>query len=102
MRAGGASRPAGGRLERGRDLIRPGQDCTALYGRAVVLNRVETLSRDSYRERAVARIEPHRMPGLRGTHTYNVDAEYEYLGGDRAGERGARTAASGSAASRWR
>ncbi len=95
VRDPGSARPAGRLLERGRDLIRPGQDCTALYGRAVVLNRVETLSRDSYRERAVARIEPDWMPGLRGTHTYNVDAEYEYLDGYRTIGRFARTAASG-------
>jgi hypothetical protein len=59
-----------------------------------VLNRVETLSRDSYRERPVARIEPDWMPRLRGTHTYNADAEYEYLDGYRTVSRFARTAAS--------
>ena len=95
VRDPGSARPAGRLLERGRDLIRPGQDCTELYGRAVVLSRVETLSRDSYRERAVARIEPDWMPGLRGTHTYNVDAEYEYLDGYRTVSRFARGAASG-------
>jgi hypothetical protein len=95
VRDPGSARPAGRLLQRGRDLIRPGQDCTALYGRAVVLNRVETLSRDSYRERAVARIEPDWMPGLRGTHTYNVDAEYEYLDGYRTVGRFARTVAGG-------
>ncbi len=95
VRDPGSARPAGRLLQRGRDLIRPGQDCTALYGRAVVLNRVETLSRDSYRERAVARIEPDWMPGLRGTHTYNADAEYEYLDGYRTVGRFARTAAGG-------
>jgi hypothetical protein len=59
-----------------------------------VLNRVETLSRDSYRERAVARIEPDWMPGLCGTHTYNADTEYEYLDGYRTVSRFARTATS--------
>ena len=66
-----------------------------MYGRAVVLNRVETLSKDGYRERAVARIEPDWMPGLRGTHTYNADAEYEYLDGFRRVGRFSRTAAGG-------
>ena len=86
VRDPGSARPAGHLMPRGRDLIRPGQDCTELYGRAVVLNRVETLSRDSYRERAVARIEPDWMPGLSGTHTYNADTEYEYLDGYRTGQ----------------
>jgi hypothetical protein len=94
VRDPGSGRPAGHLLQRGRDLIRPGQDCTALYGRAVVLNRVETISRDSYRERAVARIEPDWMPRLSGTHTYNADKQYEYLDGYRTISRFARTAAS--------
>jgi hypothetical protein len=94
VRDPGSARPAGRLLQRGRDLIRPGQDCTELYGRAVVLNRIETLSRDSYRERAVARIEPDWMPRLRGTHTYNADTEYEYLDGYRTVSRFSRTAAS--------
>jgi hypothetical protein len=95
VRDPGSARPAGRLLQRGRELIRPGQDCTALYGRAVVLNRVETLSRDSYRECAVARIEPDWMPHLKGTHTYNADAEYEYLDGYRTVSRFARTVAGG-------
>ena len=95
VRDPGSARPAGHLLQRGRDLIRPGQDCTELYGRAVVLSRVETISRDSYRERAVARIEPDWMPGLSGTHTYNADTGYEYLDGYRTVSRFARTAASG-------
>ena len=93
VRDPGSARPAGRLLQRGRDLIRPGQDCTAMYGRAVVLNRVETLSRDSYRESPVSRIEPDWMPRLRGTHTYNADAEYEYIDGYRTVSRFARTAA---------
>ena len=95
VRDPGSARPAGHLLQRGHDLIRPGQDCTELYGRAVVLNRVETLSQDSYRERAVARIEPDWMPGLSGTHTYNADTEYEYLDGYRTVSRFPRTAAGG-------
>ncbi|HEV8450535.1 MAG TPA: hypothetical protein VGQ45_03815 [Gaiellales bacterium] len=92
VRDPGSARPAGRLLQRGRDLIRPGQDCTELYGRAVVLNRVDTISRDSYRERAVARIEPDWMPRLSGTHTYNADSAYEYLDGYRTVSRLARTA----------
>ena len=73
----GVARPAGRLFHRQGTLIRPSQDCSRRYGEAIVLNRVEVLSRTTYRERPVGRIEADWMPGLTGTHTYTFDARYE-------------------------
>ena len=75
----GVARPAGRLFRRRGALIRPSQDCSRRYGEAIVLNRVEVLSRTEYRERPVGRIEADWMPGLSGTHTYTFDARYECL-----------------------
>jgi hypothetical protein len=77
------ARPAGRLFSRGGDLIRPGQDCARGYGEAVVLNRVDVLSRSDYRETPVERIEPDWLRGLEGTHTYTFDSRYECLDGYR-------------------
>jgi hypothetical protein len=79
----GTARPAGRLFRREGALIRPGQDCSRLYGEAIVLNRVDALSPTEYRETAVARIEPAWLPGLEGTHTYTFDSRYEFLDGIR-------------------
>ncbi len=65
---------------RGR-LIRPAQDCSVRYGYACQLNEIETLSPDSYRERALWRIEPNWHPHLLGTHTINSDETIEVIDG---------------------
>jgi hypothetical protein len=80
----GSARPAGRLYRSGGDLIRPGQDCARRYGGAVVLNRVDVLTPDAYRETAVERIEPDWMPGLDGTHTLTFDSRFECLDGRRS------------------
>jgi hypothetical protein len=79
----GTARPAGRLFKRAGTLIRPSQDCSRRYGEAVVLNRVDTLSVDDYRETPVERIDPDWMAGIEGTHTYTFDREYEFLDGYR-------------------
>ena len=47
-------------------LIRPGQDCSGRYGRAVVLNRVDALNERAYAETPIGRIDSSGLPGNRG------------------------------------
>lgn len=65
-----SSRPAGALFRDGEALIRPAQDCGVAYGRAIVLNRVEVLTTDDYRESVAGRIEPDEL-GAECTHTLN-------------------------------
>ena len=75
------ARPAGALFVEGGRLIRPAQDCSGSYGRAVVLCEVERLSGDEYRERVVGRIDPSWSGGLTGTHTLNRDGDVVVLDG---------------------
>lgn len=71
------ARPAGPLFRRGGELLRPAQDCSVEYGHALVLHRVEVLSRSDYREVPVERIGPGWWPGARGTHTLSRSATLE-------------------------
>jgi hypothetical protein len=73
------ARPAGRVFARDGHLIRPGQDCSHGYGRAVVLNRIVVLTETAYREVPAGRIGPEWLPGNEGSHTYNADDGYEVL-----------------------
>lgn len=77
------ARPAGRLFRRGDVLIRPSQDCAREYGEAVVLNRVDVLTPDDYRETPVDRIEPDWLTGVERTHTFTFDSRYECLDGYR-------------------
>ena len=79
----GTARPAGRLFRRDGLLVRPSQDCLRGYGRAVVLNRVDVLSPNEYRETPVGTIEPTWLAGIEGTHTYTFDSRYECLDGHR-------------------
>ena len=79
----GRARPAGSIFRRDGELIRPAQDCSRGYGRAVVRNRIELLTPEEYRETPIERIEPTWAPGLVGTHTYNATAGVEVIDGFR-------------------
>jgi hypothetical protein len=73
------ARPAGRLFEHQGRLIRPSQDCSSRYGRAVVFNRIEALSPTEYREVPVAVLEPDRARGALAVHTYNADAGLEII-----------------------
>jgi hypothetical protein len=81
------ARPAGRIFRRDGMLIRPSQDCSSGYGRAIVLNSIDVLTPTEYRETPIARIEPDWAPGLVGTHTYNATERVEVLDGFRRARR---------------
>lgn len=69
----GSARPAGPIFEHEGRLFRPAQDCTRTYGGAVVINRIEALTPDLYREVPIARLDPDRSgPCPDGLHTLTV------------------------------
>ena len=73
------ARPAGRPFWDGADLIRPGQDGSIHYGRAISLNRVEVLSETEYREVPIGRIAPDWLPGIDGTHHIDHNEEFEVI-----------------------
>jgi hypothetical protein len=77
------ARPAGRIFDRDGYLVRPGQDSSTGYGRAVVLNRIEVLTEDEYRETPIARIDGSWWGRNLGTHTYTFDGSYEAFDGRR-------------------
>ena len=78
-----SARPAGRIFRRGRDLIRPSQDCSQRYGFAIVFNRIDVLAEEDYRETPIARIDPGWRPGVVATHTYNFGGGVEVIDGIR-------------------
>ena len=78
-----SARPAGRIFRSHGHLIRPSQDCSRGYGRAVVLNRIEVLTQSDYKESEIGRIEPRWMRGISRTHTFNVLDHVEVIDGVR-------------------
>ena len=78
-----SARPAGRLFRDDGRLIRPSQDCSDRYGGAIVLNRVDVLTRPR-----ISR-DDHRAAGadldarLSGTHTLNVLDGLEAIDGQR-------------------
>jgi hypothetical protein len=75
------ARPAGALFYDGERLIRPSQDCSLHYGRAMTLNHVTLLSETDYQEAPISRIEPGWYSSSICTHTYNRTDEFEVLDG---------------------
>jgi len=75
------ARPAGSIFAHNGRLYRPGQDCSRIYGGAVALNMVETLTTERYAETTVGRIGPEWMPGNVGTHTFNQSGSLQVIDG---------------------
>lgn len=69
----GSARPAGPIFAHEGRLFRPAQDCTRTYGGAVVINRIEALTPDLYREVPIAGLDPDPAgPCPDGLHTLTV------------------------------
>ncbi len=68
-RAAGAPFPRNGRI------LRPVQDCSRIYGGAITLNRVDSLSAKGFRQTEIGRIDC----GTPGCHTYNRHGDLEVL-----------------------
>ena len=68
-----SARPAGTIFAIDGVLHRPGQDCGAEYGAALVIHRIDALSEDEFRETPVAVLRP-RAPYAAGLHTLSFGA----------------------------
>ena len=73
------ARPAGCLYFDNGQLIRPGQDCSKGYGYAAQLHRVDVLSETDYQEILLTSITPDWIPGSRGIHTFNQNAEFRVI-----------------------
>jgi hypothetical protein len=78
-----SARPAGRIFSRNGHLIRPGQDCSEMYGGRLVFNRIDLLSPTEYSEEPIGVIEPAVETGNLATHSYDSDGTYEVLDGFR-------------------
>ena len=71
-------RPAGYILQK--EMLRPAQDCSRLYGESVIWYKIDRMSEDGYEEHPVSkmRVEDLPVPGKADrVHTYSRDSKYE-------------------------
>ncbi|HEX8207874.1 MAG TPA: hypothetical protein VF587_17550, partial [Solirubrobacteraceae bacterium] len=73
------ARQAGRVLERDGRLIRPAQDSSGRYGRAIVWREIDVLTTEDYAEHTVGRFDPERLPGALATHTYDFSDSFEVV-----------------------
>ncbi|MDD4413226.1 MAG: hypothetical protein PHR14_01540 [Oscillospiraceae bacterium] len=73
------ARPAGKLFYEGNMLMRPGQDCSLCYGRAIWISRIEILNETEYREIPVRKIKPSVLSGNIGIHTMNSGKDYAVI-----------------------
>ena len=64
-----SARPAGPLFLRDGVLYRPSQDCSLAYGHSVLINRVDVLNEDAYRETEIQRISPGWRKDILHVHT---------------------------------
>jgi hypothetical protein len=76
-------------VDRGR-LIRPSQDCSTTYGRALNFHEVIRLAPGEYEERLLTTVAP--PPGMAGIHTYNRCGAVEVIDAKRLEPVGRRLA----------
>ena len=73
------ARCGGAVIQDGMRLIRPSQDTSVAYGRALIFNHVELLSETQYRETPLMRITPSWLDRQVGVHTYNRVSDWEVI-----------------------
>ena len=79
-----SARPAGPLFTLEGSLYRPAQDCSATYGGAVVINRVETLTPEDFSEHPVKRLAPAAHgPYPHGLHTLSSAGDITLVDGKR-------------------
>ena len=66
------ARPAGRPFQQDGVWYRPAQDCSVRYGYALVVNRIDRLDEEEYRETPVSKLLPNWLPDMMGTHTINA------------------------------
>jgi hypothetical protein len=71
------SRPAGRLFREGNRLVRPAQDCSGRYGRALVFRSIDRLSRTEFVESTLRTIDP--PAGRLGIHTWNQGVSGAYV-----------------------
>lgn len=64
-------------------MLRPAQNCTDYYGQELIVNEIDRLEKQSFREHVYCRLSPGqiRLPGVNpvGIHTYNRNERYEVI-----------------------
>jgi len=79
-----SSRPAGPLFYLGDQLCRPAQDCSATYGGAVVINRIEKLTPYEFVEHPIAHLHPQAQgPYPHGLHTFSAAGNVTLVDGKR-------------------
>ena len=79
-----SSRPGGTPFVWDGSLYRPAQDCSLTYGGRVVINEVQRLTPDEFRERVIAKVEPNRSgPFPLGVHTLSSVGQTTLIDGFR-------------------
>ncbi len=68
------TRPAGRIFFDGKAWIRPAQNCAGRYGSSIVLNRIEQLDVDGFRESPIGKLLPNQALHQTGVHTVNAAA----------------------------
>lgn len=71
-----SARPAGNLFQRAGVLYRPAQDCGTGYGKAVVLQRIDTLTCEQFSETAIARLNSDWRDNNHCTHTLSRSEQY--------------------------
>ena len=79
----GSSRMAGHFFRQNGQLIRPAQNGCRTYGGGIVLNRVDQLTVNAYKETQVKTLDPFLPPYLEGLHTLNYAGDIALVDGVR-------------------
>lgn len=73
------ARPAGHLIESEGRLFRPGQNCSGVYGRGLVMNEIVELSETGYRERVAQQIRADFAEDLVAVHTFNRSEHFSVI-----------------------